>query len=106
MMVKRYIGWLALTSHFLHSCFIHVSRLRACGPVIPGILSLQPESVQLRYVSGHYGDSVRYGDEYYFLLLLGRRALTSQEGGRPCLLGTFNYGVAGHLAFRLTQREY
>ena len=50
--------------------------------------------------------SVRYGDEYYFLLLLGRHAPASPEGGRPCSLGTFNYWVAGHLAFRLTQCGY
>ena len=36
------------------------------------------------------------------LLLLGGHALTSPEGGGPCLLGTFDYGVVGHLAFRLT----
>ena len=34
--------------------------------------------------------SVRYSDEYYFSLL-DRHALTSPEGGRPCLLGTFYY---------------
>ena len=71
-----------------------------------GILSLRPESVRPCYASGRYGDSVRHGDEYYFLLLLGGHALTSPEGSRPCLLGTFNYGVAGHLAFQLTQRKY
>ena len=40
------------------------------------------------------------------LLLLGGHALTSPEGGGPCSLGTFNYRVAGHLAFRLTQHKY
>ena len=49
---------------------------------------------------------VHYGDEYYFLLLLGGHAPASPEGGGPCLLSTFNYWVAGHLAFRLTQHEY
>ena len=46
--------------------------------------------------------SIRYGDEYYFSTLLGGHALTSQEGGGPCSLGTFDYEVVGHLAFRLT----
>ena len=48
---------------------------------------------------------VRYGDEYYFLLLLGGLAPASLEGGRPCSLGTFNYWVAGNLAFLLMQRQ-
>ena len=42
---------------------------------------------------------VRYGHEYYFSTLLGRHALTSPEGGGPCLLSTFDYRVVGHLAF-------
>ena len=54
------------------------------------------------YVPGRYGDSVCYGDEYYFCFM-GGHALTSPKGGRPCPLGTFNYGVVGHLAFRLMQ---
>ena len=33
--------------------------------------------------------------------LMGRHALASPKGGGPCSLGTFNYGVASHLAFRL-----
>ena len=33
---------------------------------------------------------------------MGGHTLTSLEGGRPCPLGTSNYGVVGHLAFRLT----
>ena len=33
---------------------------------------------------------------------MGRHTLTSPEGGGPCPLDTFNYGVVGHLAFRLT----
>ena len=40
---------------------------------------------------------MRYSDEYYCILLLAGHALTSLEGGGPCLLSTFNYGVAGHL---------
>ena len=32
-------------------------------------------------------------------IFMGRHALTSPKGGRPCPLGTFNYGVVGHLAF-------
>ena len=55
---------------------------------------------------GRYSDSVRYSDEYYSLLLLGGHALTLLEGDGPCSLSTFNYGVAGHLGFQLTQRNY
>ena len=48
----------------------------------------------------HSGSSrhlVHYGDEYYFSTFLGRHALTSPEGGWPCSLSTFDYGVVGHL---------
>ena len=34
--------------------------------------------------------------------LMGGYALASPKGGGPCSLSTFNYGVASHLAFRLT----
>ena len=34
--------------------------------------------------------------------LMGGHALASLKGGGPCSLGTFNYGVASHLAFPLT----
>ena len=34
--------------------------------------------------------------------LMGGHALASPKGGKPCSLGTFNYGVVSHLAFRLT----
>ena len=34
--------------------------------------------------------------------LMGRHVLASPKGGGPCSLGTFNYRVASHLAFRLT----
>ena len=34
--------------------------------------------------------------------LMGGHALASPKGGGPCSLGFFNYGVASHLAFRLT----
>ena len=33
--------------------------------------------------------------------LMGGHALVSPKGGRPCSLGTFNYGVTDHLAFRI-----
>ena len=46
--------------------------------------------------------SVCYGDEYYFSTFVGRARTNLTEGGRPCLLGTLDYGVVGHLAFRLT----
>ena len=50
-------------------------------------------STQPVYVLGRYGDSVRDGDEYYFYFWAG-----TPKGGRPCPLGTLNYGIAGHLA--------
>ena len=54
------------------------------------------------YASGRYGNPVFcYSDEYYFTLMRGH-ALASPKGDGPCSLGTFNYGVASHLAFRLT----
>ena len=34
--------------------------------------------------------------------LMGGHALASPKGGGPCSLGTFNYRVVSHLAFRLT----
>ena len=53
------------------------------------------------YALGHDGDSVK--DGYRILLLVrGRHALMSPKGGRPCPLSTLNYGIAGHLAYRLT----
>ena len=79
-----------------------MSRLRACGPVIPGILSLWPELVQPWYVVGHLGTRSVTVMNTIFLLLLGGHTPTSPEGGGPCSLGTFDYGVVGHLAFRLT----
>ena len=50
---------------------IHVSQLRACGPVILGILSLRLELVQLRYALGGYGILVHFSDEYYFSTFVG-----------------------------------
>ena len=32
---------------------------------------------------------------------MGGQALTSPKGGSSCSLGTLNYGVVGHLAFRI-----
>ena len=79
-----------------------MSRLRACGPVIPGILSLRPELVQPWYVACHHGTRSVTVMNTISLLLLGGHALTSPEGGGPCSLGTFDNGVVGHLVFRLT----
>ena len=77
-----------------------MSWLRACGPVIPGILfvtaGVGPAVVRGRLLRL----SVHYGNEYYFLL--GGHTLTSPKGGGSCSLGTLHYGVVGHLAFRLT----
>ena len=74
-----------------------VSRLRACGPVIPGIPRLAGVD-PARYASGRYGD--HYGDGILFLF--GRaHALATPKGGRPCPLGTLYYLVAGHLDSQL-----
>ena len=48
----------------------HMSRLRACGPVIPGIPRLAGVD-PARYASGRYGDQVRYGDGILFLFVGG-----------------------------------
>ena len=79
-----------------------LSRLRACGPVIPGILSLWLELVQPWYAAGRHGTRSVTVMNTISLLLLDGHALTSSKGGGPCSLGTFDYGVVGHLAFRLT----
>ena len=49
-----------------------MSRLRACGPVIPGIPRLAGVD-PARYASGRYGDQVRYGDGILFLFWAGSR---------------------------------
>ena len=43
-----------------------------------------------------------YGDEYYFYFM-GGHARASPKGGRSCSLGTLNYLIVSHLAFRLTK---
>ena len=48
----------------------HMSRLRACGPVIPGIPRLAGVG-PARYASGRYGDQVHYGDGILFLFVGG-----------------------------------
>ena len=82
-----------------------LSWLQACGPVIPGILSLWPELVQLWCAAGHHGTWSVTVMNTISLLLLGGHALTSPEGGGPCSLGTFDCRVVGHLAFQLMQHE-
>ena len=47
-----------------------MSRLRACGPVIPGIPRLAGVD-PARYASGRYGDQVHYGDGILFLFAGG-----------------------------------
>ena len=47
-----------------------LSQLWVCGPVIPGIPWLAGED-PARYVSGRYGDQVRYGDGILFLFVGG-----------------------------------
>ena len=84
---------------------LHMSQLRAGGPVIPGGISVWPESNPSEAHTGPLRQpSFCYGDEYYFYFM-GGHALASPKSGRSCSLGTFNYAVAGHLAFRLTQMQ-
>ena len=47
-----------------------LSRLRACGPVIPGIPRLAGVG-PARYASGRYGDQVHYGDGILLLFVGG-----------------------------------
>ena len=76
-----------------------MSRLWACGPVIPGIPRLAGVD-PATYPSGHYGDQVCYGDGILFLF--GRaHALATLKGGGPCPLGTLYYLAVGHLDSRL-----
>ena len=70
-----------------------LSWLWACGLVIPGILSLQPELVRPWYAAGCHGTRSITVMNTISLLLLGGHALTSPEGGGPCSLSTFDYGV-------------
>ena len=49
---------------------IHMSRLRACGPVIPRIPQLAGVD-PARYALGHYGDQDRYSDGILFLFVGG-----------------------------------
>ena len=88
------------TPHFARVSEVrHMSRLQACGPVIPGIPQLAGVD-PARYASGRYGDQVRYGDGILFLF--GRaHALATPKGGGPCPLGTLYYFVVGHLDSRL-----
>ena len=79
-----------------------LSQLRACRLLIPGILLLWPESARPWYVVGCHGTRSVTVMNTISVLLLGGHTLTSPKGGGPCLLGTLDYGVAGHLAFRLT----
>ena len=73
-----------------------MSRLWACGPVIPGIPRLAAVD-PARYVSGRYGDQVRYGDGILFYLWAGShtsyterwRALSSRYS---LLLGCWPFG--------------
>ena len=74
----------------------HVSRLRAGNTRVTFVLT--SDIHQSVYASGHYGDSVQ--DGYRILFIRGGHTLTSLKGGRPCSLSTFNYVVAGHLAYR------
>ena len=47
-----------------------------------------------------HGNMVQDGEEYYFYFGQAHTHLT--ERWQSCPLGTLNYGIAGHLAYRLT----
>ena len=74
---------------------IHMSQLQAGRPVIPGsdrctrwvVMATQSSVMVMNTIS----------------TLMGGHTLASPKGGGPCSLGTFNYRVASHLAFRLTK---
>ena len=85
----------------IDGCVKYMSRLRACGPVIPGIPQLAGVD-PARYASGRYGDQVHYGDGILFFFGQAH-ALDTPKGGRPCPLGTLYYLVVGHLDSRLCQ---
>ena len=101
-MAERHVWQAACMAGGVWQEGIHVSRLRAvgCGLVIPVITFMLTSDVHRSvYASGRYGDSV--WDGYRILFILGGgHALTSPKGGRPCPLGTLNYEVVGHLAYR------
>ena len=84
-----------LRLNYAHTC-VTAAGLRV------GILSLRPELVRPWYAAGRHSTRSVTVMNTISLLLLGGHALTSLEGGGPCSLGTFHYGVVGHLAFRLT----
>ena len=78
----------------------HVSWLRACGPVIPGVPGVMTGVSLVQYASGCM--ATRSITVMNTISTFGRtHALTSPKGGGPCSLGTCYYWVASHLAFRL-----
>ena len=50
---------------------IHVSQLRAGGPVIPGLTLSGQSQTRSEHAPGCYGNLVYYGDEYYFYFMGG-----------------------------------
>ena len=74
-----------------------------CGKVIPVITFVLASDVhQPVYASGLLR-RLGLGWLQNTIYTWGGHALTSPKGGGPCPLGTFNYKVAGHLAYRWTQ---
>ena len=62
--------WSSLIIFCTHFILLYMSRLRACGPVIPGIPRLAGDD-PARYASGRYGDQVRYAGGILFLFVGG-----------------------------------
>ena len=81
---------------FISAYMCHTCGLRASNTWL--YLRAGQSCIRTVYASGRYGNSVHYGDEYYFYFM-GGHALTSRKGGEPCPPGTLNYGVVSHLAF-------
>ena len=68
---------------------LHMSQLRAGGPVIPGLTSSGWSRTRSEHVLGCYGYPGYHGDEYYFYFI-GGHTQASLKGGRSCSLGTRN----------------
>ena len=99
MREEKHISVTVLTiCHLLSITYVTAAGLRASNTQSTFVSEL----VRPWYAAGHHGTWSIIVMNTISLLLLGGHALTSLEGGGPCLLGTFDYGVVGHLAFRLT----
>ena len=86
-----------------------LSRLWACGPVIPGIPRLAGDN-PARYASGRYGDQVRYGDGMLFYLWAGSRTSHTKRwwalsSWYSLLLGCWPFGFSIMLTLKTDVRH-